>query len=169
MNDDLDPLFEYHIGRAEARFVLHGKGAEAAGTVLFGGRLTPGALLYRPWRPDAPAAAVAWFPPDHLEIRIPAEDPWPGLLKARLEVLADPAAGAWRARLSTALARLEAWGDLDLDPGGGIEEFALELRALQEEAPSNEARAAIRSAREALDDGLPTEVVAAALYRASAL
>ncbi len=99
------------------------------------------------------------------EIRIPADHPWPHLLSARLAEIAN-AADVWADHLSRAIARLEAWIESDTDAGGGVEELASDLQALEVRAPTPEARQAIRSAMDALDDGLPAEAVAAALYRA---
>lgn len=167
LSDGSSPEIEFVRQPDEAVFLIQGRAAEAVGRALFGARLVPGALASLAWLEEAPPAAVAWLPPGRLEIRIPAAPPWPDRLAARLAELTRSAQpDAWDQRLAAAIARLEAWGDSETDPGGGIEELAAELEALAEAARSRSARQAIRSAREALDDGLPLETVAAALYRA---
>ncbi len=163
--DSRDGKIAFRLERTEACFCVEGEGALQAGIVLFGPDLKLYALQYRTWLTDAPLAGVVWLPPSRLEIRIPAHDPWPKLLSARLAEVAN-AAGAWADHLSRVIARLEAWIESDTDAGCGVEELASDLQALEGRAPTPEARQIISSARDALDDGLPTEAVAAALYRA---
>jgi hypothetical protein len=61
---------------------------------------------------------------------------------------------------------LEAWHESDTESVSGPEELAAELLRVRRLAPSPESGQAIDDAMEALDDGLPLDVVAAALYRA---
>lgn len=165
-----DSQISFGLERTEVCYWVQGQGALEAGLALFGSNLKPHVLQYLAWLRDAPPAGVVWFPPARLEIRVPALDPWPSLLAARLaEVISKSPDNGWRDLLADALARLEAWMDSDVDQGGGAEELAAELEALQRQAPTPESRQAIGSARDALDDGLPAEAVAAALYRARSL
>ncbi len=157
-------------GPDEAVFVLYGRGAARVAQELLHAQATPSLLVYVTWQAEAPPAAVTWVPPDRLEVRIPAEGPWPELMRAHLLALgADDGHGSWHQRLREAIALLESWSDSDTDPGGGMEELAAELLALYDAAPSDQARLAITSARDALDDGLPPDVIAAGLYRAGGL
>ncbi len=163
--DSSDGRIAFRLERTEACFCVEGEGVLQAGNLLFGPDLKPHTLQYRAWLADAPLAGVLWLPPSRLEIRIPADHPWPHLLSARLAEIAN-AADVWADHLSRAIARLEEWIESDTEAGGGVEELASDLQALEVRAPTPEARQAIRSAMDALDDGLPAEAVAAALYRA---
>lgn len=64
------------------------------------------------------------------------------------------------------IARVEAWSYADSDAGvSPAEEVAAELTRLASVLPTPSLRPSIRQAQDALDDGLPAETVAAALYR----
>jgi len=64
------------------------------------------------------------------------------------------------------IARVEAWSYADSDAGAGpAEEIAAELNRLVSLSPTAAVKRDIREAQDALDDGLPAENVAAALYR----
>lgn len=155
-------MFEYKRLPNEAFFSLHGPAAAEVMTSLFSGRLEPAVLQHLRWAEDAPAAAVCWLPPDRLEIRVPAQAGWPERLAERLEELADT---AFKARLQTLIDRVEAWGYADIEVSGA-EDIAAELTQLAASARSSRTRREVERARDALDDGLPAETVAAALYRA---
>ena len=142
-----------------------GPAAAAAMTSLFGRSLKPAELEYVGWSQGAPPVAACWLPPDRLEIRIPAEGGWPDRLVERLRRLAP---GSFGARLDALIARVEAWSYADTEVGAGAEDIGAELSALAATAPSPGSRRELRAARDALDDGLPAEAVAAALYRARA-
>jgi hypothetical protein len=146
----------------ERGFVLVGDGAAAAAERLFGGGLEPGQAIQRQWSPDAPPVLVVMVTADRIEIRVPER--WSTRLAARLGQLT--AAQRFNQRVGRAIARLEAWHESDADSGTSPEELAAELRELRQLAPSGESKRAITDALEALDDGLPADVVTAALYRA---
>ena len=161
MADDL----EYKLERNEALFILIGPGAAAAMTSLFGRPLSPAQLEYVGWTEGAPLLAACWLPPDRLEIRVPADGGWPDRLTESLRRLAP---GSFGARLDALIARVEAWSYADTEVGAGAEDIGAELSALAATAPSTASRRELRAARDALDDGLTAEAVAAALYRARA-
>src|SRR2546429_5213793 len=72
-------------------------------------------------------------------------------------------------RLNRLIARVEAWNYADSDAGAGLPvEVARELKALAAAAASPKLKQGVRQARDALDDGLSAEAVAAALYRGRA-
>jgi len=72
-------------------------------------------------------------------------------------------------RLNRLIARVEAWNYADSDAGAGLPvEVARELKALAAAAASPKLKEGVRQARDALDDGLSAEAVAAALYRVRA-
>jgi hypothetical protein len=72
-------------------------------------------------------------------------------------------------RLNRLIGRVEAWSYADSDAGAGLpEELAKDLRRLASKSPPGTLRDGIRRAQDALDDGLPAETVAAALYRVRA-
>src|SRR5438445_12919839 len=97
---------EYKLERKEALFSVVGPGAAAAMTGLFGRPLEPAQLEYVDWADGAPRLAACWFPPDRLEVRVPAEGGWPERMAERLRT---PAAGSFPARLDALVARPEAW------------------------------------------------------------
>jgi hypothetical protein len=67
--------------------------------------------------------------------------------------------------LAALIARVEAWTYAESDSGGRLaEEVGEGLAALARRAPSGTLRHGLLEARDALDDGLPAERVAAALY-----
>jgi len=148
----------------ERGFALIGAGALALAERLFGSSLALGVAARRPWNHGAPLALVIPVTPERVEIRIPDREPWASLLAEHLAELTEPA--SFRRRLAQAIARLEAWHESDTESGSGPEELAAELLRLRRLAPSPESGQAIGDAAEALDDGLPVDVVAAALYRA---
>jgi len=161
----MDDQFEFADPRQEALVVLVGAGAAAAARALFGELPAEGRLQYRAWDQQLEPAAVAWFPPDRLELRVPSDD-LPRLL-AHLERLnGRPASSPFAQRVRQLVARLEAWSYSDSDSGSGpAESMAGELSALAEAAPSPAIRRAVFEARDALDDGLPAEVIAGTLER----
>ena len=72
-------------------------------------------------------------------------------------------------RLNLLISRVEAWSYSDSDAGAGLPvELARDLKRLASKAPVGVLRDGIRRAQDALDDGLPAEAVAAALYRVRA-
>ena len=148
----------------ERGFALIGAGALALAERLFGSSLGIGMAVRSPWNPGAPPALVIAVTPERIEIRISDREPWATLLAEHLAELAEPA--LFVRRLAQAIARLEAWHESDTESGSGPEELAAELLRLRRLAPSPESGQAIGDAVEALDDGLPVDVVAAALYRA---
>ena len=154
---------EYKLERNEALFSVVGPDAAAAMTGLFGRPLEPAQLEYVAWVEGAPPAAACWFPPDRLEVRVPAEGGWPERMAERLGRLAP---GSFAARLDALIARVEAWSYADSEVAAGAEDIGEELSALSANAPSGASRRQLKAARDALDDGLPAEAVAAALYRA---
>lgn len=75
----------------------------------------------------------------------------------------------FEATLRQLIARVEAWSYADSDAGAGpAEEIAAELNRLATISPAAAVKHDIREAQDALDDGLPAENLAAALYRALA-
>ncbi len=148
----------------EHGFALIGAGALALAERLFGSGLGIGIAARRPWNPGAPPALVIPITPERIEIRISDRQPWATLLAEHLAELTEPA--LFGRRLAQAIARLEAWHESDSESGSGPEELAGELLRLRRLAPSPESGQAIADAVDALDDGLPADVVAAALYRA---
>jgi hypothetical protein len=148
----------------ERGFALVGAGALGLAERLFGSGLAIGVAAHRPWKPGAPQALVIPVTAERIEIRIPDREPWASLLAGHLADLAEPA--SFGRRLAQAISRLEAWHESDTDSGSGPEELAAELLRLRRLAPSPQSGQAIGDAVEALDDGLPVDVVAAALYRA---
>lgn len=149
---------------AERGVVLVGPGAVAVAERLFGPGLISGQALQRSWDAGAPPALLVLVSPERVEIRVPDREPWPVRLAERLDELTG--APGFGSRLAQAIARLEAWHESDAESGTSPEELARELRRLQPLAPSPAVRDAVAEALEALDDGLPADVVAAALYRA---
>jgi hypothetical protein len=158
--------FEFNTEQAEVMIVVHGPDAAMVVAALFGAPLEPNRLLYRHWAPDAPPAAVCWMPPNRVEVRVSDSPPWPARLRDRLLELRAPTPTAFQAALATALRRLETWSYADTDQGGGAEELAEQLAALLRQAPTARARREVLAARDALDDGLPADAIAAPLYRA---
>jgi len=72
-------------------------------------------------------------------------------------------------RLNLLIGRVEAWSYGDSDAGAGLPvELARDLKRLASKAPAGALRDGIRRAQDALDDGMPAETVAAALYRVRA-
>ena len=72
-------------------------------------------------------------------------------------------------RLNRLIARVEAWSYADSDAGAGLPvEVARELKALAAGAASPALKQGVRRAQDALDDGLPAEAVAGALYQVRA-
>jgi hypothetical protein len=72
----------------------------------------------------------------------------------------------FEATLRRLVARVEAWSYGDSDAGAGAaEEIAEELKRLASMSSTQAVKRDIREAQDALDDGLPAENVAAALYR----
>jgi hypothetical protein len=154
---------EYRLERNEALFSVVGPDAAAAMDSLFGRPLKPAELEYIGWAEGGPDLAACWFPPDRLEIRVPADGGWPERLAERLRRLAP---GSFGARLEALIARVESWSYADTEVAAGAEDIAAELSTLAATAPSAASRRELKAARDALDDGLPAEAVAAALYRA---
>jgi hypothetical protein len=148
----------------ERGFVLIGAGALALAERLFGSSLAFGMAARLSWNPGAPQALVIPLTPERVEIRIADSEPWASRLAEHLAELTEPA--LFGRRLSQAIARLEAWHESDTESVSGPEELAAELLRVRRLAPSPESGQAIDDAMEALDDGLPLDVVAAALYRA---
>lgn len=148
----------------EQGFALIGDAAVATAEQLFGAGLTPGLAMRRSWHPQAPPALLVVSATDRVEIRVPDRSPWPGRLADRLAELTG--APGFSRRLAQVIARLETWQESDADSGTSPEELAADLGRLRQLAPSTESEHAIDEALEALDDGLPADVVAAALYRA---
>ncbi len=132
-------------------------------TALFDRPLKPAELEYVGWSEGAPLVAACWLPPDRLEIRVPADGGWPERLAERLRRLAP---GSFGARLEALISRVEAWSYADTEVAAGAEDIGAELSALAATAPSTGSRRELKAALDALDDGLPAEAVAAALYRA---
>lgn len=148
----------------ERGFALIGAGAQATAERLFGSRLAVGRALQLTWEPGAPAALVIMISATRVEVRLPAEEPWATRLLERLGAVTE--SSLFSKGLARAIARLEAWHESDADLATSPEELADELTHLRQLAPSAESRQAIVDALEALDDGLPADAVAAALYRA---
>ena len=72
-------------------------------------------------------------------------------------------------RLNRLIGRVEAWSYADSDAGAGFPvEVARELKALAAAAGSPRLKQGVRRAQDALDDGLPAEAVAGALYQVRA-
>lgn len=162
MND----LFEFKVVRSEAVVVVEGPGAPAVCRSLFRRLPADGRLDYLAWEEGLTPAAAAWFPPDRLELRVDAKD-LPRLL-ARLDRLSGQAPPSFAERLRQLVVRLDAWSYSDSDSGSGpAESMAGELAALAELAPSPAVRRALSEASDALDDGLPAEVIAGTLERVS--
>ncbi len=161
----MDDQFEFRYLHQEAVIVVEGAGAPALARLLLGELPEAGRLEYRAWDRSLQPAAAAWFPPDRLELRVPSDD-LPRLL-ARLAGLKGQAASSpFAERVQQLVVRLEAWSYSDSDSGSGpAESMAGELGALAEAAPSAAVRRAILEARDALDDGLPAEVIAGTLER----
>jgi hypothetical protein len=68
--------------------------------------------------------------------------------------------------LRRVIARVDTWSYADSDAGvSPAEEIAGELSRLATILPTASLRPTLRQAQDALDDGLPAETVAAALYR----
>ncbi|MDQ6710956.1 MAG: hypothetical protein M3Z11_10425 [Candidatus Dormibacteraeota bacterium] len=157
--------FEFTEAGPEAHFVVVGSEAARVTAALFGGLLTPGQLLTRRWPGGGETeAAACWLPPDRLEIRVPlAAAPQ---LRAALSSLAGSGVAPFPERVRSLIARLEAWSYADSDSGSGpAEALANDLRRLATEAPPA-SRRAIKQAQDALDDGLPAEVIIGTLDRA---
>ncbi len=159
--------FEFTVARQEDVISVEGPAAGEVMRALFTRVLPAGHLEYHRWEGGQSAVAACWFPPDRLELRIPVGSE-ALTLKSYLEELRrrtrrpTPVEG----RIRQLITRLEAWSYADSDVGAGpAESMANDLRALSLDAPSELARRAIRQAQDALDDGMPAEVVAGALYR----
>ncbi len=155
--------FQYKLERNEALFSVVGPSAAEAMIALFGRHLPPAALEYLSWAEQGPPLAACWFPPDRLELRVPTDGGWPDRLAERLRGLTS---GSFQTRLDALIARVEAWSYADTEVSADAEDIGAELTALAAAAPSVRSRREIQGARDALDDGLPAEAVAAALYRA---
>jgi hypothetical protein len=157
--------FEFEYRQPEALVLVTGPAAAAVAHSLFGELFEPGKLIYRSWKGASLPAAACWFPPDRLELRVaPAEL---ATLLARLAEIQSETSSLVGQRLRRLISRLEAWSYADSDSGSGpAESMAGELRALAKAAPSGQIAEVIKQARDALDDGLPAEVVAATLERA---
>ncbi|GAC1478632.1 MAG: hypothetical protein PVSMB9_01290 [Candidatus Dormibacteria bacterium] len=159
--------FEFVRPVEEQLFVVEGAPAEGMMRALFGSRLPPGQLVYRtlPQAGDIQVAAC-WLAPDRLEIRVMAAAA--AAMKALLISLASPPAETpFQQRVRQLIVRLEAWSYADSDPGlAPAESMARELRTLGDQAPGAGARRVIAEARDALDDGLPAEVIVGLLERA---
>jgi len=159
--------FEFTVSRQEDLITVEGPAAGEVMRALFRLVLPAGQLEYHRWVGGHSTVAACWFPPDRLEVRVPAGGE-AATLKAHLAELrrriSQPTPFGGRVR--QLITRLEAWSYTDSDVGAGpAESMANDLRALSLEAPSDDARRAIRQAQDALDDGMPAEVVAGALYR----
>jgi hypothetical protein len=153
--------FEFTHRRQEVLVAVRGPGASGVASSLFGDLPQAGRLEYRRWETGREPAAVCWSPPDQLELRVASGDL--DRLVARLNRLNGPPS-RFADRVRQLIARLEAWSYSDSDSGSGpAESMAGELGVLAEEAPTAGIRAAIAQARDALDDGLPAEVIAATL------
>ena len=158
--------FEFEHARAEGLIIVRGPAADELTRSLFGELPAAGRLEYRPWQPGLEPAAVSWFPPDQLELRVPAADA-PRLLARLSRLRAAAADSPYARRIKQLVARLEAWSYADSDSGiGPAEAVAGELGELAREAPSLRVRRSIAEARDALDDGLPAERIAGTLDRA---
>lgn len=158
--------FEFTRGRYEELILVEGPATADVCTALFGGLLQPGRLEYRRWDGGGDsAAAVCWLPPERLELRVTNLDA--SRLLARLSRLGGTTRSTpFGERVRELITRLEAWSYADSDSGTGpAESVAGELRTLAAQAPTAAARAAIGQAQDALDDGLPPEVIAGTLYR----
>jgi len=160
---DFDPIHLEALP-GERGFVLTGVGALAEAERLFGARLTPSQAVRVAWQPGAPEALVIPAAATRVEVRIADQEPWASRLQAWLA--GHRANTAFGDQLARAISRLEAWQESEADGGTSPEELAAELTGLRRLAPSPESDQAIVDALEALDDGLPAEAVAAALYRA---
>lgn len=157
--------FQFTEPRGEALVVVEGRAAAEVSRALFGGALPAGRLEYRTWAEGESAAAVCWIPPDRLELRVPAGDA-PRLLARLQELKQTMRSTPFGDRIRQLITRLEAWSYADSDPGSGpAESMAGELRALAAGAPSPRTRRAIGQAQDALDDGMPAELIAGTLYR----
>jgi hypothetical protein len=158
--------FEFSVSRQEDLITVEGPAAAEVMRALFKLALPAGRLEYHRWDGGHSTVAACWFPPDRLELRVPAREA--ATLRAHLDDLrrrlSQPT--PFGGRVLKLITRLEAWSYADSDVGAGpAESMANDLRALSLEAPSEDARRAIRQAHDALDDGMPAEVVAGALYR----
>ena len=159
--------FEFKDAVSEQLFVIEGAPAERVMRALFGSRLPLGQLVYRALELAGDIqVAACWRRPERLELRVPAAAA--GALRARLISLASPLAETpFQLRVRQLIARLEAWSYADSDSGAGpAESMAGELRSLSSQAPGAAARRVIAQAQDALDDGLPAEVIVGALERA---
>lgn len=158
--------FEFRTGPQEALVVVSGAAAAAVGEALFGRLPGPGLLRCVAWSRGLEPAAICWLPPDRLEIRVAA-----GQLSFLLERLRGlqrqtTPASALELRVRQLQARLEVWSYSDSDPGSGpAESMAGELTELSKTAPNAVVKRAIDEAHDALDDGLPAELVAGKLDR----
>jgi hypothetical protein len=149
----------------EEGLALIGDGALADMERLFGCPLEVGQARYLTWEPGAPTVLVVVMSPTRIEVRLPAGEPSATLTRL-IKRLGALARGSFGERLANAIARVEAWNESDAEPATDPEELAAELTRLRQLAPSVESAQAILDAIEALDDGLPADAVAAALYRA---
>jgi hypothetical protein len=159
--------FEFTVSRQEDLITVEGPAAAEVMRALFKLALKAGRLEYHRWDGGQSMVAACWFPPDRLEVRVPAGAEAASLrthlLQLRRRISRPTPFGD---RVLTLITRLEAWSYADSDVGAGpAESMANDLRALSLTAPSEDARRAIRQAQDALDDGMPAEVVAGALYR----
>lgn len=157
--------FEFTEAGPEAHFVVVGSGAATVTAALFGGLPAPGLLRYLRWPGGGETkAAACWLPPDRLELRVPASAA--PRMRATLTSLAS-GAPPFPDRVRSLIARLEAWSYADSDSGSGpAESLAKDLRRLATAAPTPALRRAISQAQDALDDGLPAEVIIGTLDRA---
>jgi hypothetical protein len=161
MNGEL----QFGAPRDETLVVVEGRAAAEVSQALFGGTLAAGRLEYRSWSGGEAAVAACWFPPDRLELRVAAAD-GPRLLARLRELRQTTRSTPFGDRIRQLVTRLEAWSYADSDPGSGpAESMAGELRALAADSPSPRTRRAIGQALDALDDGLPAELIAGTLYR----
>lgn len=149
---------------AERGYVLAGAGSLGEAERLFGARLTIGQAHRLAWEAGAPEALVIPVAATRVEIRIADREPWVSRWHAWLA--GHRAATAFGDQLARAISKLEAWQESEADGAASPEELAVELTRLRQLAPSVESERAIVEALEALDDGLPADAVAAALYRA---
>jgi hypothetical protein len=162
----MSDYFEFEYRAQEALVVVEGPGAIRVARSLLCALPEPGRLEYRSWRQGSQPAACCWFPPARLELRVAPPDLDKLLARLKdLEVAAAPIPFADRVR--QLISRLEAWSYSDSDSGTGpAESMAGELRRLAADAPGTGVGGAIAQAQDALDDGLPAEVIAATLERA---
>jgi hypothetical protein len=156
---------EYEPIGQEAVFAVQGPAALRLWKSLTTGPVVPLRMSLLDWEPGAPQLVACWTSHQRLELRIPSDGPWIELLAGRLRRLDSGPAPAFEHQLRLLMTRLDEWSYTDSDAGDGLEELAAEIKTLEDKAPRS-LREHLRQAREALDDGLPAEMVTAALYRA---